>query len=73
MTLKAIVGRNIRRLRERAGLSQEALADKCKLNSDYVAKCERGLMNMTLESLAKIAKGLKVDPAVLLSRETRAE
>jgi len=41
------------------------LAHRCGVGSDYVAKCERGEMNMTLEKIAQVSKGLRLDPSKL--------
>ncbi len=48
-------------------MSQETLAGLCGMGSDYIAKCERGEMNMTLENIAKLCKGLKITPAKLFT------
>jgi transcriptional regulator with XRE-family HTH domain len=63
--IKKLVGRNIRHYREKLGVSQETFAYQSGMNSDYIAKCERGEMNITLENLARLSKGLKVSPAKL--------
>jgi len=60
-----LVGKNIRHYRHRLKISQETLAFRCKMGSDYIAKCERGEMNMTLENIAKMCKGLKIAPEKL--------
>ncbi|WP_162933365.1 helix-turn-helix domain-containing protein, partial [Sulfitobacter mediterraneus] len=37
MTIQRLVGRNLKRYREAAGLSQEALAFECGLHRTYVS------------------------------------
>lgn len=59
-------GKRLRKLREQKGLTQEELADKADLHFTYVGQAERGLRNLTLHSLAKIAKALKVKGGDLL-------
>lgn len=54
------VGGNVRRLREKAGLSQEALADIAGLHRTYVSGVERGIRNPTIVVLEKIANALDV-------------
>jgi XRE family transcriptional regulator, regulator of sulfur utilization len=58
MTLRKIIGENIRRLRQEKGWSQEKLAVRCKLSHNYIARLERGEMNPGLDSLEKLANGL---------------
>jgi predicted transcriptional regulator len=65
--IKEVVGKNIYHYRNRLGISQETLAARAKMGSDYIAKCERGQMNMTLENIAKISKGLEISPAKLFT------
>ncbi|MCC7178435.1 MAG: helix-turn-helix transcriptional regulator [Acidobacteria bacterium] len=52
------LGNRIRELRARAGLSQEALADEAGLDRSYMSGVERGVRNVSVLALAKIAKAL---------------
>jgi transcriptional regulator with XRE-family HTH domain len=61
-----IVADAIRRERKAAHLSQEALADLCNLHRTYIGAIERGEENITLNTLDKVAKALKVKPRILL-------
>jgi transcriptional regulator with XRE-family HTH domain len=70
INLSARLGQNLRRLRLAAGLSQEALADRCGLHRTYVGAVERSERNVTLQTLQKLAAALGVDPLDLL-REPR--
>lgn len=57
---------NLRARRIALGLSQEALADRARLDRTYVSSCERGLRNVTLTSLAQLSAALGVQPWELL-------
>jgi transcriptional regulator with XRE-family HTH domain len=63
------LARNLRRLREKRGLSQETAAEKCGLHRTYIGAIERGERNVTLSTLQEIARAFRVDPLVLLSEE----
>ena len=54
------VGAQIRSLRKARRLSQEELAERSDLHYTMIGAVERGERNITLENLAKIAKGLAV-------------
>jgi transcriptional regulator with XRE-family HTH domain len=64
--VRKTVGRNVRRLREEAGLSQEKLALEADLDRTYVSGVERGVRNPTVTVVARIAKALKTEPNKLL-------
>jgi len=64
--LNAIVGNNIRRLRQEQGLSQEDFADLTELHRTYIGGVERGERNITLDTLLKISNALQVPPTQLL-------
>ena len=57
---RVAVGATIREQRKRAGLTQEKLAEKADLHPVYVGDVERGEENVSIDSLARIAKALKV-------------
>ena len=65
-----IVGVNIREIRKQKRLTQEELAEKCELQTSYLAGVERGDRNITLQTLEKIAKGLEVNAKQLLELES---
>ncbi len=60
------VGLNIRRIREKRGLSQEKLAALADIHRVYVGQVERGEKNIGVVNLEKIAKALDVDIRVLV-------
>ncbi len=60
------LAKNIRLQRNKLGLSQEVLAERCGLHRTYIGSVERAERNVTIESLDKIAKALKVSVRDLL-------
>lgn len=69
MDLCALVGRNLRRERRAAGLTQEELAYRTGLDRTYLSDIERGIRNPTVLWLQDIASALSIHPAVLLVEE----
>jgi transcriptional regulator with XRE-family HTH domain len=61
-----MVGQQIRLHRKQAQLSQERLAEKADLSYKYVGEVERGSVNISLDSLMRIAKALKVKAHTLI-------
>lgn len=73
-TLAEGFGRLVRRLREERGYSQEGFAFRVGLHRTYVGDIERGEKNVTLVTADKLAKGLGLTLAGLLSElERRAD
>ena len=68
-TLRDILAKNMRRLRAARGLSQEALAHECGINRTYLSGVERSERNVSVDNIARIAKGLRVEPWKLLRDE----
>lgn len=66
MDLRRKLARNLVRLRQERGWSQEALADEAGLHRTYVSGVERGVRNPTLLVLERLAKALKVPASSLL-------
>jgi transcriptional regulator with XRE-family HTH domain len=58
--ISKILGEAIRTERIKAGLSQEKLAEKAGLARNYIGNIERAEYKVTVETLALIAKALKV-------------
>ncbi|MBN2577742.1 MAG: helix-turn-helix transcriptional regulator [Pirellulales bacterium] len=53
-------GSRLRELRKARGLSQEALADKCRLDRTYISGIERGKRNVALCNIETISRALEV-------------
>jgi transcriptional regulator with XRE-family HTH domain len=59
----------MRRLRSARGLSQEALAHESDMNRTYLSAIERSERNVSIDNIARIAKGLRTEPWKLLKDE----
>jgi transcriptional regulator with XRE-family HTH domain len=62
MKLRRVVARNLRRMRRERGLSQEELADRARLNRNYVGMIEREENAPTVDALEQLSTALNVDP-----------
>ncbi len=60
-------GAAVQKRRFGLGISQEELAERADLHRTYVANIERGARNPTLLTIKKLANGLGVSTADLLS------
>jgi len=60
-------GQAMKRLREKRGMTQEALAHEAGITSSYAGQVERGQRVPSLTVILKVARALKVDAGELLS------
>jgi len=65
--LRRALAANVRRVRDGAGLSLHDAAERAELHWRHWQKVEAGEANATLNTIAKIAFALDVDPLDLLS------
>ncbi|WP_210419036.1 helix-turn-helix transcriptional regulator [Bradyrhizobium sp. NAS80.1] len=63
---RKIVGKNVRRIRQERGMTQEKLAFEAEIDLTYVGGIERGKRNPSLLVLARIAEALSVHLTKLL-------
>jgi transcriptional regulator with XRE-family HTH domain len=61
----AAFGRNIARIRNERGCSQDTLAEKADLDRTYVSGIERGVRNPGIKTVLRIARALNVSVADL--------
>lgn len=61
MKAQLAIARNIRRLRVRLKISQEALAVDAGIDRTYVSRLERGLETPSVAILERLAKALEAD------------
>lgn len=66
MDVRARIGRNMKRLREAKGWSQEELAAEAGIHRTYVSGVERGVRNPTVTVLEKLAVALKAKMSLLV-------
>lgn len=59
-------GNHLRTLREKAGMTQESLADAAGLHWSYVGQVERGERNLTYKSILSLARGLELPATKLI-------
>lgn len=64
--LRDTLAKNMRRLRAARELTQEALAFDSGVNRTYLSAVERSERNISIDNIARIAKGLKVEAWKLL-------
>lgn len=64
--LQVVVGRNIRRLREGLGLSQEQFGERVGWHRTFVGGVERGERNLTLKTIERLSDQLDVEALELL-------
>jgi transcriptional regulator with XRE-family HTH domain len=69
MTLLATFAQNIRQIRTRKNISQQAVAEKAKVSVSYISMLERAQRSPQLETLEAIAKALGVPPLSLLQSD----
>lgn len=61
-------GRAIRRVRELQRINQEEAAERCRLHRTYYSGVERGVRNVSLVNIEKIAHGLKISLSELFRK-----
>jgi len=60
------LGKKVRELRKKLGISQEELGFRANLHRTYIGSIERAEQNVSIDNIHKIAKALKVSPKDLL-------
>jgi transcriptional regulator with XRE-family HTH domain len=65
-------GARVRAARQRLAISQEELAHRSGLDRTYISGVERGLCNVALVNLSRLAEALGTDPGVLVAGLQRA-
>jgi transcriptional regulator with XRE-family HTH domain len=60
MDMRKLVGRNVRRIRKKKGLTQEQLAEISGFSQQYISGLEQGQRNPTVVTLYELASALGV-------------
>jgi transcriptional regulator with XRE-family HTH domain len=60
MDMRKLVGRNVKRIRQERGLTQEQLAELSGFSQQYISGLEQGQRNPTIVSLYELATALGV-------------
>ncbi len=66
--MRDIVARNLRRLRNAKGWTQEELAFRAKISRSYISQLETSDYSASVTMLGKLAKALGVDAGEFLKK-----
>ena len=69
--LVTTIARVVCLMRHNLGISQEELAHRSELDRTYISGIERGVRNVTLNSLQKVISGLGMEPDEFLKEVLR--
>jgi transcriptional regulator with XRE-family HTH domain len=69
VAIEELIGKNLKEMRLKRKLSQEALAARADLQANYYSCIERGERMLSIPALIKFANVLKVEPYLLLKRD----
>ena len=61
MDMRKLVGRNVKRVRQDKGLTQEELAERSGFSQQYISGLEQGRRNPTIVSIYELATALGVN------------
>jgi len=67
MDMRKLVGRNVKRIRQDRGLTQEELAERSGFSQQYISGLEQGRRNPTIVSIYELATALGVSHMELVS------
>jgi transcriptional regulator with XRE-family HTH domain len=60
MDIKILVGKRVKELRNKLGISQEELAARAELDRTYITSVECGKRNISIVNIERLAKALNV-------------
>lgn len=68
---KIAFGKRLKKYREEAGFSQEALAELINMSTIFISYIERGKKSPGLDTLVKLANTLSISTDILLGNDVR--
>ena len=68
LTPEQAFGKVLREVRQKQGMSQEALGFESGYHRTYIGMLERGLMNPTLQTILSVTTALEIPPGELVQR-----
>lgn len=71
--LKVAFGEAVRKFRVARGLSQEKLAERAGIHRTYIGDVERGLRNIALVNMHRIAAALEIPLSELIGETEKRE
>ena len=69
MSLRAILARNLRQLRQAKGLSQEELADRADVTANYISSLEREEYAASVDVIERLSVALDVQPGAFFASD----
>jgi transcriptional regulator with XRE-family HTH domain len=64
--LKKKFGKNLKRIRESKSMSLLDVSYNCTIDESHISKIEQGKFNISLKTIAELAKGLDIHPSKLM-------
>jgi len=64
--INIVIGKNVRAMRLKRGLTIEELAEAADLNVPFISKIERGLATCSIITVFKLAYGLGISSGLLI-------
>jgi transcriptional regulator with XRE-family HTH domain len=73
MGIREDFARNLRKIRAEKRMSQEQLALRAKVDRTYISSLERTVYAPTIDVVDRIARALKIEPALLFQKLQRTK
>lgn len=73
MDIKEVFSKNVKKYRNKLGISQEKFAEKAGLHRTYISAVESKRRSISLDNIQKIADALEVDTYKLFMEDNKNE